>query len=861
MLAGGEGVAADLRETKAFLAELLVRSDGAELYHASLAQERLWFLDQLAGGSAAYNVHVGLWLRGKLNLNALRCSLQHIANRHDTLRTAFRLDGAELFQIVHSNQAVELSVIDVTGYPEPYAEAYARAQKEVQVPFDLSRAPLFRACLFRVTEEDSVFLCTMHHIITDSWSMQILIRELTSCYEAFSNGRSPSLPDVMVQYGDYSEWQRECISSGTLQQQLAYWKAKLENAPPLLDLAQESSREAEQRFQGATQIVPLPADIVQGARELAARCRATPFMFYLAAFNLFLQRHSGQSDVLVGVPVAGRNRVETESLIGFFVNTVVLRNNLSGDPRFSCLLDEVRETTLQAFAHADVPFEKIVEAIGPERNLSYNPVFQVMFSSIRAAVQSHFFGSLTAFPYIVYTNTAILDLSVTIIEGRDGQWWVSAEYDTNLFSHERITGWLEEYKHLVQNILNNPDARLSELPLVSENREIEQGALRVTMQPAKLTSQAVLGLTPGQMQRLQSVQNLLCEIWKDLLDRPSVAVDDNFFDIGGHSLLAARMIRTVEQSLGRKIPVSAIFRASTAESLARLLVEDGVSGFDQDSILVNLRPGDDLMPFFAVAAPQVDTFGFGVLARHFEEGQSVYKLQASEPAAWERPFNREELRLLADQYIAAMRSVQPHGPYCLGGMCTGVPIAQQMVLQLEQQGEEVGLFAIFDTWVLENSQLRPLWAVDYYQQRFRFFRKLSLEQQVATIRRAVKRLGSRTNGNVGSGWNKAYWPGPDFQPPRFDAPVLLFKRPRQPYYYVRDPNMGWGERSRGGVQTCEINCGHIEILREPHIRVVGQRLAARLHELRCRLSSKEEGSLPIGELPSPPGHEPWPQSA
>jgi thioesterase domain-containing protein len=201
---------------------------------------------------------------------------------------------------------------------------------------------------------------------------------------------------------------------------------------------------------------------------------------------------------------------------------------------------------------------------------------------------------------------------------------------------------------------------------------------------------------------------------------------------------------------------------------------------------------------------------------------------------WDRPFSKKELRELAQECIAAMRSVQPQGPYCLGGMCEGVVIAQQMIIELESQGEEVGLFAIFDTWVLENSQIRPLWAVDYYLQRFRIFRSQPSKEQQARLRRIFKQLLRPNNVPDGSGWNSVYWPSENFQPPRFQAPVLLFKRLRQPYYYIRDRQMGWGTRSEGGVEICEINCQHVEVLRQPHVQIIGQKLASRLHGIRDR---------------------------
>src|SRR5258708_3563456 len=339
------------------------------------------------------------------------------------------------------------------------------------------------------------------------------------------------------------------------------------------------------------------------------------------------------------------------------------------------------------------------------------------------------------------------------------------------------------------------------------------------------------GLNPGRPgEPLRAEEELLVGIWSDLLHLPGVGIDDNFFEIGGHSLLAAQLIAQVQSATGRKVAVSAVFRAPTIRAFAQLLHDDSLA--EPDPIAMKLHDGDDAIPFFAVAAPGVDTFGFAQLARHLPPHQSTYKLQASAPVVWGRPFTSDELQALARRYVAGMKSVQPHGPYCLGAMCEGVLIAQQMILQLEAEGEEVGLFTIFDTWVLENSQIRSLWAIDYYMQRFRNFRALSLDPQFETVRRVFTRATAPGDTSSGSGWNRAYWPDKDFQAPRFRAPVLLFKRPPQPFFYVRDPQMGWGARSMGNVETCDLHCGHYEMLREPHVRLIGQTLGNRLQAIR-----------------------------
>jgi thioesterase domain-containing protein len=399
---------------------------------------------------------------------------------------------------------------------------------------------------------------------------------------------------------------------------------------------------------------------------------------------------------------------------------------------------------------------------------------------------------------------------------------------------------LADYSTLLQAVIGSPEKRIMDLPptdlSVPEAASVRTAGCSL---PVKISSkQKTLTLLSTRVPKperpgepLQAEDKLLIGIWGDLLRLPGIGVDDNFFEIGGHSLLAAQLIAQVQNATGRKIAVSAVFRAPTIRAFAQLLRDDSLA--EPDPIAMKLHGnGNDAIPFFAIAAPGVDTFGFAHMARHLPSDQSTYKLQAPAPIVWGRPFTSDELQALARQYVTAMRSTQAHGPYCLGAMCEGVPIAQQMILQLEAEGEEVGLFTIFDTWVLENSQIPVLWAIDYYMQRFRNFLALSFNEQFDTVRRVFKRIIGRSSTNSGSGWNRKYWPNKDFQPPRFWAPVLLFKRPRQPFFYVRDRQMGWGFRSMGGVETCELNCGHYEMLREPYVRLVGQTLGNRLHAIK-----------------------------
>jgi thioesterase domain-containing protein len=458
-----------------------------------------------------------------------------------------------------------------------------------------------------------------------------------------------------------------------------------------------------------------------------------------------------------------------------------------------------------------------------------------MFATLKSAVRSHKFGDLTAFPYVVSGETSIFDLSMTLIEDVDREWWAQVEYNTNLFARERISRMLSDYTSILAGVVSDPDSLILSLPLPS--LPSSGGGLNSTAESARKGRQQTASASPRRasdraFEPLDRDQELLVEIWKEVLGLPEIGIRDSFFDVGGHSLLAVRLVAQIREITGRQIPVSAIFRAPTIEAFAPLLRESLDN--QPDPVLLKLQEGDDIVPFFAIAAPGVDTFGLSLLARHMGSNQSVYKVQAHGPVAWDRPFTKQELRTLAQEYVAALRSVQPHGPYCLGGMCGGVLIAQEVILELESRQEKVGVFSIFDTWVLENSQIHPLWMINYYRKRFQHFRGLARQQKLGTTKSFVKRLLLGKRGDTENGWDKTYWPGDEFDEPRFRAPVLLFKRVRQPFYYVRDRQMGWGARSTGGVEICELNCKHDEFLRQPQVGIIGQILASRLQGIRQR---------------------------
>ncbi|HEY6186814.1 MAG TPA: amino acid adenylation domain-containing protein, partial [Pyrinomonadaceae bacterium] len=346
----------------------------------SFSQQRLWFLDQLEPGGWMYNIPAAVRLTGRLDVAALEQTFREISRRHEALRTNFSMTDGQAVQVVYGERLISLPVVDLGDLPETERESEAERliAEESQQPFDLEHGSLIRVFLLRLEEEDHVLAVTMHHIISDGWSIGVLIKEMATLYEAFSAGQPSPLPELPIQYADFAHWQREWLQGDVLDAQLSYWKRQLAGAPPLLELPTDRPRPAVQTYNGAHLSLSLPLPLCAALRSLCRDEGVTLFMAMLAAFQTLLYRYTGEEDIVVSTGIANRMRAEVEPLIGFFVNTLVLRTDLGGSPSFRELLKQVREVTLGAYAHQDVPFELIVEAMQPERNPSYTPIFQVM---------------------------------------------------------------------------------------------------------------------------------------------------------------------------------------------------------------------------------------------------------------------------------------------------------------------------------------------------------------------------------------------------------------------------------------------------------------------------------------------------
>jgi amino acid adenylation domain-containing protein len=452
---------------------VLKRPPDLAVIPTSFAQQRLWLLDQVDTGNAVYNVPATVRLVGPLDIDALARALNEVVRRHEVLRTTFDVVDDMPVQVVAPALALDLPQSDLSALPEIQRAQQARelAMQEAWTCFDLAAGPLARARLVRMAENEHILLLTLHHIVSDAWSMGLLAREVASLYRAYSLGEQSALPPLAIQYADYAHWQRHWLGNDLLQAQVDYWKRQLADAPALSTLPADRPRPLVQTHRGVTLVLSLPAQLTAALHTVALQAQGTLFMVLAAAFNVLLWRHSGQDDLCIGMPVASRTRAELEPLIGLFVNTLVLRTRLHRSATFSQLLQQVKASTLDAYAHQDVPFEQVVEALRPQRNTAHSPLFQVMLALQNTPMQALELAGLRFEALGRENPQAMFDLTLTILEG-DEQLKIEFEYNTDLFDAGRIEGLAEQFTRLLENVVADPQRPIGQLqPLGDAERD------------------------------------------------------------------------------------------------------------------------------------------------------------------------------------------------------------------------------------------------------------------------------------------------------------------------------------------------------------------------------------------------------
>jgi amino acid adenylation domain-containing protein len=837
------------------------RSDPIQV---SISQETVWFLDQLRPGFAYYILPIALRLTGKVNPTALAEALDEIVRRHDVLRSRILRTGGRPALVVDAAQPVPLTRLDpgeIHAGDWEDAAVQACLNREATRPFDLSRDWPIRSALLTLGDEEHVLLITVHHVAFDGWSAGVLLEELFVLYRAFTHGEPSRLSEPPVRYDEFAAWQRERLSGDFLERLDAYWWDQLHGVRSEWWLPTDRPRETFRRpdlLSYRSDRVPfdLAPSLVDGIRGMSRQEGVTTFMTLFAMFGALLGSWSGHDDLVIGTPVAGRTHADLERLIGFFSNTLPLRLDLAGDPTFRELLGRVRELTGGAYTHQDLPAYRLVQTLLPTRDPASSPWLTVIFNQENGLLPPLDLPDLRVSPVDVATGVTLLELDLELFDSSE-RLHGYVEYATELFDRATVENLVRGYQSIGEAVVSDPDLRLSEVALIS-------GAI-AHPRPAQAMNAPDPATVTDHPSPPDDLEHVLVAIWRDVLGTESVGLDDNFFDLGGHSLLAIEVLALIEETIGRKLPVAAFFWAPTIASFAEVL--RGGDWQPRWSSLLPVQAQGSRVPFFCVHGFGGGVLDYADLAGELGPDQPFYGLQALGRGLDQQP--HDDIETMAAYYLEELRSVQPEGPYYLGGYCAGATIAFEMAQQLTASGRIVALLAVIEgeapksryrsfRWGMRSlagfCANLPYWVVDFAhltprQMRVRLERELRLR-----LRGGLGRFDSSSSSkriiaaeltdtledlpddvvNVIVSHQQAfidYWPRP------YPGRVTLLRVPRHPLICSYDTAKGWGVLARGGVDVRLIAGAHHTILAQPDVRSLGATLRACLDETQIDIST------------------------
>ncbi|MFT4175833.1 MAG: condensation domain-containing protein [Luteolibacter sp.] len=767
-------------------------------FPASVAQQVFWYLELFQHGVTAFNVPLRFRLEGPLDVSLLEKTLHALVDRHEALRTHFEEDDGELLQVVSPSIDLPLTVIDITHLPDNrlQEEIDRLGSIEARRPFQLSTGPMIRAELLRTRPDSYIFHLTIHHSLFDGMSMTVINRELAAIYQAFAEGKPNPLPPLDIQYGDFSVWQQEFLASPEVDRQLDYWKSKLHGMRELA-LPTDHPRPPVKSWNGEIISRLLPKALTDKLHTYAATRGATLFQLQLAAFKILMARYCDTTDVAIGTPVTGRNREELEPLVGVFINSLILRTDLSANPTFGQYLDQVKDTVFEALENQDLPFEHLVNALRPTRDPGRNPLFQINFNHHRSFSKTREFGGVTMNPIPSRSPGTIFDLHVFMVE-RDEGWRASCDYSTDLFEKETAERILAHFERLLQDIADHPEKTVAELEILTDAEKNKilhnwsatrptyprpdgplsaEGPVYILDSALRLVPVGIPGtlyLSGGKTAKaLPSVQHpefgtlhptgdrcrwtrdgniepvsldsaktatpeipvapessfaptapkesplptngdtreKLAVIWKDLLAVPSVGIDDAFFSLGGHSLMALRMFSRIKREFGVSMPLAALISNPTIRALAQLVDAQApaptktapATPVQQKGNLVTLSTEGSGAPLFCIHGGDGGVLFYRELGETLQGICPAHAIESLELGS-SQPIQPTAVEETATAYVQLLQSFQPTGPYRLAGYSFGGAVAFEMACQLQENGHDVSFLGLFDT---QNVALRP----------------------------------------------------------------------------------------------------------------------------------------------------------
>ncbi|QQS42021.1 MAG: hypothetical protein IPM63_03485 [Acidobacteriota bacterium] len=818
-------------------------SNGMFVMPATVAQKRFWLLDQLEPGSSSLNMPLALRLKGSLDIGALEAALVHIVTRHEVLRTTFATQDRGPVQVISKQGSVKLTLEDLSGSEDPESEAERLTVDEAHEGFDLEIGPLFRTRLLKLADREHILLLTLHHIVCDGWSNGVLVRELGEIYDDLASGVAPSNEELTIQYADYAVWQEEWLKGNGFEDQLAYWKESLGSELPSLELPTDFERNNGRTSFGAIESLLLPRPLTRAIKALSQREDVTSYMIFLAAFYIMLHLRSGQEQVLIGSPTANRIHSETEALIGPFANTLLLKCDLSGNPSFAEILQRVKALSLGAFSNQTIPFEKVLESIRPSKARSSSQIFNVLFIFQTAFMKPMELKELSITPIRSVSPGSIFDVSLGVVEREEGT-RLQLEYNTDLFKANTAKKMLAELEAILSSGILDPDGRMSELPARLESSVPAKGDGAPAPFAAQTNDKTLPAITP----ETDRTEETLIEIWKEVLQIDEIGPEDDFFQLGGHSLLAVHLFDGIRKKLGVNLPLATLFEATTVRSMVELIRKENPN--DVWTSLVPINPNGSRPPLFLMHAAGGNVLFYKGLAKRLGDDQPTYGMQAVGLDGHQSAYDRIED--MAAHYLKEIQEIQPKGPYFVGGSSVGGLTAYEVALQLEEQGEEVALVALIDTYapgyptlargsskfkrklfakydraahhvdtlrILESGQRWP-YVKSKAEKAFNSYRRKYRDLKKRLKREVLERLGRELTDELKDVQSNIQIASRAYQARPYSGRVVLFRASKQRRGIVKDDTLGWSKFVTGQLDIHEVRGTHGSIVVEPRVRHV-----------------------------------------
>lgn len=819
----------------------------------SAGQMRIWSLSRLRPGDAAYNMQRAWRLVGPLDVSVLEASLDEIIRRHEILLARFTDRAGTPEQTIRPLETLTLSIEPGTAATGPDRLGYARAvaRAEAERPFDLTNDLLIRATLVELAQDDHVLALTTHHLVCDGWSLDIIEREMATVYNDIMQQIPPSLAPLPIQYADFAVWQDQRRGGPEWQEELDYWKSRLRAPVAPLLLPGRRKTTATGAPVGAHLEVSMDPELTEAIKQLSRDAKVTPFMTLLAGFQLTLHQATGQEDIVLCSPAAGRVHLQTEQLVGYFNNLVVLRGDLANDPTVRRLLQQTRVLVPEAFDHQGAAFQDVASL----PDAATVPLARGLFTLQETSTSPLQLPGVTVTPFAVEAETADFELAVFMREV-DGRYRSVVRFHRNILSPTDVGTLMSRFETVLRWMVAAPDTPCSGLSMDPKMPAADK--VTAARAPAPPSS--------GGSRPSSRLESQLIEIWQRLFKKKPISRHDDFFELGGHSLLAAELFLEIEkQIVNEPMPLATLFQAPTIAKLAQVISAGGWSGSWKS--LVPIQPDGSRTPLFFVHAHGGNVIGYRDLARHLGNDHPFYGLQAPEADTNDAATAPRRLEDMAARYIAEIRDVQPQGPYLLGGWCLGGDVAFEMAQQLSAADESVALVVMVDNprnefvapevaaspprrlWNRIRSRLHMEWsnfAETSPRQKPRFvFGRLARMATLGLLRFeiligryiTIPRSRAYKTKEVEAAYARAY---EAYHPRRYSGRVTLIRASRQPFGRAPDSALGWERYVDRPVEIIEAPGHRVGLLSEPRVRTVAEQLRGAME----RALSEYDGSGP-----------------